>query len=305
MAISSFPTYRADIITESQAKGLGNFVSKFALPALLFKNMVLLDFGDVIWAFLWSVLVAKVGVCASACVVLLLHYVYVRKWSISCGSRVRWCCWLVCCKEPNKWTRPYSDAPILCVGDGVCAGMCAHSDGGQSRQQIQQGWPVRHLRYAEQWLRLRIPYRWSRHKALTLMYIPPRDSQWRYVFFKKRLKEDAFLSLFLSVSLFVVDALYRSTYPEYLQYIYLVAPVSLMLLNPIGFAFCEVQKWRQASHSQHSTLGILGVVVLQVLYMQVFLRWKTNHSECNTPLQLIFLYLINFKLDLKLLPTGF
>lgn len=55
-------THRADIITENQAKGLGNFVSKFALPALLFKNMVLLDFGDVIWAFLWSVLVAKVGV---------------------------------------------------------------------------------------------------------------------------------------------------------------------------------------------------------------------------------------------------
>lgn len=54
-------SYRADLITESQAKGLGNFVSKFALPALLFKNMVLLDFGDVIWAFLWSVLVAKVS----------------------------------------------------------------------------------------------------------------------------------------------------------------------------------------------------------------------------------------------------
>lgn len=72
--------------------------------------------------------------------------------------------------------------------------------------------------------------------------------------------------LSLSLSVFVVDALYRSTYPEYLQYIYLVAPVSLMLLNPIGFALCEVQKWKQASHS-HSTLGILGVVVLQVLYI--------------------------------------
>lgn len=62
----------------------------------------------------------------------------------------------------------------------------------------------------------------------------------------------------------LVDALYRSTYPEYLQYIYLVAPVSLMLLNPIGFALCEVQKWRQSGHSQHRTLGIMGVVVLQV-----------------------------------------
>lgn len=63
----------------------------------------------------------------------------------------------------------------------------------------------------------------------------------------------------------LVDALYRSTYPEYLQYIYLVAPVSLMLLNPIGFALCEVQKWRQSGHSQHRTLGIMGVVILQVM----------------------------------------
>ncbi|XP_042339550.1 integral membrane protein GPR155-like, partial [Plectropomus leopardus] len=63
---------RADIITESQAKGLGNFVSKFALPALLFKNMVLLDFGDVIWAFLWSVLVAKVTVFVLVCVLTLM-----------------------------------------------------------------------------------------------------------------------------------------------------------------------------------------------------------------------------------------
>lgn len=60
-AVFWIPLHRADVITENQAKGLGNFVSKFALPALLFKNMVLLDFGDVIWSFLWSVLIAKVG----------------------------------------------------------------------------------------------------------------------------------------------------------------------------------------------------------------------------------------------------
>lgn len=86
MAIPSVLTHRADIITGSQAKGLGNFVSKFALPALLFKNMVLLDFGDVIWAFLWSVLVAKVGVCfcVSVCMCVytftLLHYVLCLLW---------------------------------------------------------------------------------------------------------------------------------------------------------------------------------------------------------------------------------
>ncbi|KAL7384053.1 hypothetical protein ABVT39_023231 [Epinephelus coioides] len=154
---------RADIITESQAKGLGNFVSKFALPALLFKNMVLLDFGDVIWAFLWSVLVAKVMVFVLVCVLTLM----------------------VASPESR-----YSKA-------GLYAIFATQSN------DFALGYPI-------------------------------------------------------------VDALYRSTYPEYLQYIYLVAPVSLMLLNPIGFALCEVQRWRQASHS-HSTLGILGVVVLQVL----------------------------------------
>ena len=62
---------RANIITSTQAKGLGNFVSKFALPALLFKNMVELDFGDVIWPFLWSVLIAKVSVFCIVCVLTL------------------------------------------------------------------------------------------------------------------------------------------------------------------------------------------------------------------------------------------
>lgn len=63
---------RTNIITSTQAKGLGNFVSKFALPALLFKNMVLLDFGDVIWPFLWSVLIAKVSVFCLVCVLTLI-----------------------------------------------------------------------------------------------------------------------------------------------------------------------------------------------------------------------------------------
>ncbi|KAL3971761.1 DNA excision repair protein ERCC-4 [Sarotherodon galilaeus] len=155
---------RGDIITESQAKGLGNFVSKFALPALLFKNMVLLDFGNVIWAFLWSVLVAKVTVFVLVCVLTLMV-----------------------ASPDNRYSKA-----------GLYAIFATQSN------DFALGYPI-------------------------------------------------------------VDALYRSTYPEYLQYIYLVAPVSLMLLNPIGFALCEVQRWRQASHPQRSSLGILGVVVLQVL----------------------------------------
>ncbi|XP_054655173.1 integral membrane protein GPR155 isoform X2 [Dunckerocampus dactyliophorus] len=155
---------RADIITESQAKGLGNFVSKFALPALLFKNMVLLDFGGVIWSFLWSALVAKVSVFALVCVLTLMV-----------------------ASPENRYGKA-----------GLYAIFATQSN------DFALGYPI-------------------------------------------------------------VDALYRSTYPEYLQYIYLVAPVSLMLLNPIGFALCEVQKWRQAGNTQRSTAGVLAVVVLQVL----------------------------------------
>ncbi len=63
---------RAHIITSSQAAGVGNFVSKFALPALLFKNMVVLDFGNVIWPFLWSILIAKASVFFIVCVLTLI-----------------------------------------------------------------------------------------------------------------------------------------------------------------------------------------------------------------------------------------
>lgn len=38
-----------------------------------------------------------------------------------------------------------------------------------------------------------------------------------------------------------------------------------MVLNPIGFAFCEVQKRRGEHGQQRSKLHVVGVVVLQVL----------------------------------------
>uniref|UniRef100_A0A3B4CU96 DEP domain-containing protein n=1 Tax=Pygocentrus nattereri TaxID=42514 RepID=A0A3B4CU96_PYGNA len=155
---------RANIITSTQAKGLGNFVSRFALPALLFKNMVLLDFGNVIWPFLWSILVAKLSVFFIVCVLTLL--------------------------VTSKDTR-FSKAGLFSIF-------------ATQSNDFALGYPI-------------------------------------------------------------VEALYRNTHPEYLQYIYLVAPVSLMVLNPIGFAFCEVQK-RRGEHVQHqSKLYVVGVVLLQVL----------------------------------------
>ncbi|KAM9803436.1 lysosomal cholesterol signaling protein [Syngnathus typhle] len=155
---------RARIITSSQAKGLGNFVSKFALPALLFKNMVLLDFGNVIWPFIWSILIAKASVFAIVCVLTLVV------------------------SSPES---RYSKAGLYSIF-------------ATQSNDFALGYPI-------------------------------------------------------------VKALYESTHPEYVQYIYLVAPVSLMLLNPIGFAFCEVHRWKERREHQQGKLLIAGQVVLHVL----------------------------------------
>ncbi|XP_077472581.1 lysosomal cholesterol signaling protein [Stigmatopora argus] len=155
---------RARTITSNQAKGLGNFVSKFALPALLFKNMVLLDFRNVTWPFIWSILIGKVSVFAIVCVLTLIV------------------------SSPES---RYSKAALYSIF-------------ASQSNDFALGYPI-------------------------------------------------------------VKALYENTHPEYLQYIYLVAPVSLMLLNPIGFTLCEVQKWKdQRDHQQGKFL--IGVhVVLHVL----------------------------------------
>ncbi|XP_063069463.1 lysosomal cholesterol signaling protein [Engraulis encrasicolus] len=156
---------RAHIITPTQSKGLGNFVSKFALPALLFKNMVLLDFGDVIWPFLWSILIAKVSIFCVVCVLTLL--------------------------VANRDSR-FSKAGLFSIF-------------ATQSNDFALGYPI-------------------------------------------------------------VEALYRNTHPEYLQYIYLVAPVSLILLNPLGFALCEVQRWQSGnSERPQSKLQVLGTVAMQVL----------------------------------------
>ncbi|KAM6978424.1 lysosomal cholesterol signaling protein-like [Tautogolabrus adspersus] len=155
---------RANIITSTQAKGLGNFVSKFALPALLFKNMVLLDLSNVIWPFLWSILIAKVCVYFVVCVLTL-----------------------IVASPDNRFNKA-----------GIYSIFATQSN------DFAMGCPI-------------------------------------------------------------VEALYKRTNPQYLQYIYLVAPVTLIFLNPLGFAFCEIQKWRNQDNYQQCKILIVGCIILQVL----------------------------------------
>ncbi|NWW13467.1 GP155 protein, partial [Oreocharis arfaki] len=155
---------RANIITATQAKGLGNFVSRFALPALLFKNMVVLNFSNVNWSFLYSVLVAKAAVFFLVCVLTLLV-----------------------ASPENRFSKA-GLFPIFAT----------------QSNDFALGYPI-------------------------------------------------------------VEALYQTTYPEYLQYIYLVAPISLMMLNPLGFIFCEIQKWRNNHTVSQSKIKIVGLALLRVL----------------------------------------
>ncbi|XP_029461680.1 integral membrane protein GPR155 isoform X2 [Rhinatrema bivittatum] len=155
---------RANIITATQAKGLGNFVSRFALPALIFKNMVVLDFSNVNWSFLYSILIAKATVFLIVCVLTLL----------------------VASPESR-----FSKAGLFSIFS-------------TQSNDFALGYPI-------------------------------------------------------------VEALYQSTHPEYLQYIYLVAPISLMMLNPIGFIFCEIQKWRENPNTSYNKTKIVGLGLLRVL----------------------------------------
>lgn len=46
--------------------------------------------------------------------------------------------------------------------------------------------------------------------------------------------------------IFPVNALYNSTHPEYSAYLYLLAPISLVILNPVGFVLLEIAKRRRS-----------------------------------------------------------
>ncbi|XP_027015751.1 integral membrane protein GPR155 isoform X2 [Tachysurus fulvidraco] len=155
---------RSEIIGTGQSRSLGSFVSCFALPALLFKNMVQLQFSNVVWSFLWSVLIAKVCVFVLVCVLTLL----------------------VASPESR-----FGKAGLFAIFT-------------TQSNDFALGYPI-------------------------------------------------------------VDALYGSSHPEYAQYLYLVAPVSLMLLNPLGFALCELQRWRQCPDHNYSKLHIVSTVFLRVL----------------------------------------
>ncbi|XP_011630215.1 integral membrane protein GPR155 [Pogonomyrmex barbatus] len=70
----------------------------------------------------------------------------------------------------------------------------------------------------------------------------------------------------------MIAALYGKTHPEYAAYLYLMAPISLTILNPIGFILLEIGKRRVEEHTNLRDMVysvVKGVVFNPVLFMTV------------------------------------
>jgi predicted permease len=128
------------ILNKSQSLGLNRFVSTFSLPALLFRNIAMLDFNSVNWLFMASIFLSKLIVFILAIVITMITF------------------------KPRN------------LGLAAVFGIfCTQSN------DFALGYPI-------------------------------------------------------------VNAIYSKTHPDYLHYIYLLAPISLCILNPFGFMLMEVNE---------------------------------------------------------------
>ncbi|XP_038044768.1 integral membrane protein GPR155-like isoform X2 [Patiria miniata] len=146
---------RTKIVSPSNSKGLGNYVTYFALPALVFKAMVEMDFSTVNWLFWSSILISKTLVFA---VVYFAALFISRK--IDVGRA------------------------------GIFAIFATQSN------DFALGYPI-------------------------------------------------------------INSMYKLHHPDFVNYLYLMGPISLAILNPIGFLSMEIQRNRQATH-RHSRLVMIG-----------------------------------------------
>ncbi|GFR68715.1 integral membrane protein GPR155, partial [Elysia marginata] len=131
---------RTGVISKLHAAGIGRFVSRFCLPALIFRSMCLLDFSEVNWIFLLGLFLAKLSLFLLVSVSTLVV------------------------------KRPF---------DLGLAGI------------------------------------------FSIFTIQSNDFAFGYP---------------------IVNAIYSKSHPDYVKYLYLIAPAALAILNPIGFIMMEFQK---------------------------------------------------------------
>jgi len=64
----------------------------------------------------------------------------------------------------------------------------------------------------------------------------------------------------------ILQAIYGETHPEYAAYMYLLAPISLVILNPIGFTILEISRAHSSPNDpdfprSRPKMKILGQVI--------------------------------------------
>ncbi|XP_063964383.1 lysosomal cholesterol signaling protein-like [Lytechinus pictus] len=163
---------RTRIVCPSQAKGLGQYVSYFALPAMLFKSLVELDFSQVNWLFFASVLIAKA---------IIFTVVYI--------------------------------GTLLLGGDGSLGKAGLYSMFATQSNDFALGYPI-------------------------------------------------------------VEALYGTSNPDMIQYIYIFAPINLLFLNPWAFLSLEVQKTSRANERRSKALVAWSVckgLITNPIFTTVFI----------------------------------
>ncbi|XP_071479654.1 lysosomal cholesterol signaling protein-like [Diadema antillarum] len=175
---------RSGVVCPSQSRGLGHYVTYFALPAMLFKSLVILDFSEVNWLFWSSVLIGK----AIVFVVVYVGTLLVSGWA---G-----------------------------LGKAGLFGIFATQS-----NDFALGYPI-------------------------------------------------------------VKALYENSYPQIMQYIYILAPVNLMFINPWGFLSLEANKSASNEHRRHK--AYIAWVIMKGLL--------TNPIFITVPIGIVF----NFALSQRL-----
>ncbi|CAF2516302.1 unnamed protein product [Rotaria sp. Silwood2] len=142
-----------NLLTNTHSTGLSRYISNFALPAVVFKNLVDVQFERVSWEFIASVFIAKA-------------FVFVLTAILSgIGER-----------------------PINFASMGLYAIMASQSND-------------------------------------------------------------------FALMLPIIDAVYKQSHPDYGRYIYLIAPISLVILNPIALLLIEIQK-RLDDQKKHSKISL-------------------------------------------------
>lgn len=95
----------------------------------------------------------------------------------------------------------------------------------------------------------------------------------RIMFLRTQFHNVPCYSIYFTLNIYIsVYALYGRTHPEYAAYLYLMAPISLAILNPIGFILLEIGKRRVEEHTNLRDMAysvVKGVVLNPVLFMTV------------------------------------